>query len=82
MTFSGSTKGDPEYVGDGNVKVCLQHFEGGKWVKKFCRAVKADGAYELGFKPGPNADGKYRAWSGMGPAYADSWSKTKKLTVT
>jgi hypothetical protein len=81
VTFSGDTKGDPTFLDDATVKVCLQHLEGGSWAKKFCKPVEADGHYTLTFKPGANADGKYRAWSGMGPAYANSWSATRKLVV-
>jgi hypothetical protein len=83
VTFSGSTHGDPTFLDDAPkpVQVCLQHYEAGKWAKKFCDPVDSNGNYSLSFKPGANADGKYRTWSGMGPAYADSWSKTKKLVV-
>jgi hypothetical protein len=81
VTFSGDTKGDPAFLDPATVKVCLQHLEGGTWAKKFCKPVQANAHFTLTFKPGPNADGKYRAWSGMGPAYANSWSPTRKLVV-
>jgi hypothetical protein len=85
VTFSGKVGGNPAYLDDGTqtAKACLQKLEGGTWRKRFCDAINTvNGNYSLSFKPGVNAGGKYRVFSGMGPAYANSWSKVKKLTVT
>lgn len=82
VKFSGNVNGNPDFLDDASVKVCLQRLQSGKWGKLFCRAIEPNGDYLLTFKPGPNADGKYRVFSGMGPAYADSWSRVKTLTVT
>jgi hypothetical protein len=81
VTFSGNVKGDPTYLDDAAVKACLQRLEAGKWSRLFCKPIDPNGDYTLTFKPGPGADGKYRVFSGMGPAYADSWSRIKKLVV-
>ena len=85
VTFSGKVGGNPSYLDDGTqtAKACLQKLEGGTWGKRFCKPINTlNGNYSLQFKPGVNADGKYRVFSGMGPAYANSWSRTKKLTIT
>ncbi len=81
VKFSGNLNSDPSYLDDAAVTACLQRLEAGKWGKLFCRPIDPNGDYTLTFKPGPGADGKYRVFSGMGPAYADSWSKVKKLVV-
>jgi hypothetical protein len=82
VKFSGNVNGNPEFLDDASVKVCLQRLEGGTWRKLFCSAIEPNGDYLLTLKsPGAKADGKYRVFSGMGPAYADSWSPTKKLVV-
>jgi hypothetical protein len=81
VKFDGKVQGNPDFLDDAPVKVCLQRLEGGNWKKLLCRSLAANGGYTLSFKPGANADGKYRVFSGMGPAYADSWSRTKKLVV-
>jgi hypothetical protein len=78
VKFTGALGGDPAFLG--GVKACLQRLTG-KWGSLKCVTVDASGAYLLKFQPGSSADGKYRVWSGMGPAYADSWSRAKKLTV-
>ena len=78
VKFSGKLGGDPAYFG--GVQACLQKLTG-TWKTIKCTPVEPTGDYLVSFKPGSAADGKYRIWSGMGPAYADSWSKTKKLTV-
>ena len=84
VTFSGKVGGNATYLDDSGqvAKACLQKLEGGTWRKRFCETINiVNGNYSLTFKPGSNAGGKYRVFSGMGPAYAASWSKTKKLTI-
>ena len=85
VTFSGKVGGNPSYLDDGAhpANACLQKLEGGSWSKRFCKPINTlTGNYSLTFQPGSNAGGKYRVFSGMGPAYADSWSRTKKLVIT
>jgi hypothetical protein len=78
VKFTGTLGGDVSYLG--GVQACLQKLTG-TWKTFKCTTVAADASYLLSFRPASADDGKYRVWSGMGPAYADSWSKAKKLTV-
>ena len=78
VKFSGKLGGNATYLS--GVQACLQKLTG-TWKTIKCTSAADDASYHVGFKPGPAADGKYRIWSGMGPAHADSWSKAKKLTV-
>ena len=84
VKFTGKVGGNPAYLDDSGsmAKACLQRKQGTGWSKLVCKPLEASGEYSLTFKPGQNASGKYRVFSGMGPAYADSWSATKKLVVT
>jgi hypothetical protein len=43
--------------------------------------IRDDASYVLRLKPGAKADGKYRVYSGLGPAYADSRSRPVKITI-
>lgn len=79
VTFTGTLGGDPALLT--GVQACLQRLAG-SWGSLKCVDVDANGSYLLKFSPGTSADGKYRVYSGMGQAYADSWSRTKTLTVT
>ena len=72
----------PPISGAEPVKACLQRQTGTKWSSNIkCAFVNSDGTYLIKHKPGVDQDGKYRIESGMGPAYADSWSKTKTITI-
>jgi hypothetical protein len=78
VKFVGQVNADPTLVA--GLPICWQRFDTA-WGGGACAPIADDGSYLLKFPPGANADGKYRVWSGMGPAYADSWTKTKTLTV-
>lgn len=78
VKFTGTLGGDPTFFT--GVQACLQRLNG-SWGSLKCIAVDASGSYLLKFTPGTSASGKYRVYSGMGPAYGDSWSRTKTLTV-
>lgn len=79
VKFTGTLGGDPTlFTG---VQACLQRLDG-KWGSLKCVDVDAAGGYLLKFAPGAAGSGKYRVFSGMGPAYGDSWSRAKTLTVT
>jgi hypothetical protein len=80
VKFSGKLGGDPLLLS--GVQVCLQKVTNGAWKSPKCGAANADGTYLIKLQLGAAADGKYRTWSGMGPAYGDSWSKPKKMTTT
>ena len=78
VKFTGTLGGDPAFFS--GVQACLQRLDG-KWGSLKCVDVDAAGAYLLKFAPGAAGSGKYRVFSGMGPAYGDSWSRSKTLTV-
>ena len=78
VKFTGIPGGNAAFFG--GVPARLQRLAG-KWGSLKCGSVDASGTYLLEFQPGRSASGKYRVWSGMGPAYGDSWSRTKTLTV-
>lgn len=78
VKFTGTLGGDPAFFS--SVQACLQRLDG-KWGSLKCVDVDASGAYLLKFAPGAAGSGKYRVFSGMGPAYGDSWSRSKTLTV-
>ena len=82
VRFTGQVSADPAYLDDSGsmAKICLQRLTA-KWGSLKCVAINPDGSYLLKFQPGASADGKYRVFSGMGPAYGDSWLRTKTLTV-
>lgn len=81
LKFTGKLLGtNPAYLA--GVNVYLQRLQGGTWGSiKAATLDEATGEYSVNFKPSATADGKYRIFSGMGPAYADSWSKAKSITV-
>jgi hypothetical protein len=86
IKYSGKLGGDPAFfqppASDPAVKACLQRLVGGTWSGSIkCVTVEANGTYLLKHKPGADQDGKYRIFSGMGPYYADSWSKAKNIKV-
>jgi hypothetical protein len=84
LRFRGQLPGDPTFyqqpIAEETVKVCLQRLTGGVWAGSIkCEPVNVDGSYVIRHTPGATA--KYRVFSGMGPAFADSWSKAKRITV-
>ncbi|MFL6288025.1 MAG: hypothetical protein ACJ73L_06465 [Actinomycetes bacterium] len=80
VSFSGTLGGDSSLLA--GVQVCLQKLIGGAWKSRFCTVAEPDATYLIKQQLGATADGRYRTWSGMGPAYGDSWSKPKKMTTT
>ena len=84
IKYSGALPGDPTLyqppTTDPATKVCLQRFSG-SWSSIKCATVNTDGTYLIKHQPGADQDGKYRIYSGMGSAYANSWSKSKTITV-
>ena len=84
LRYSGTLPGDPTFyqpplAGAEAVKVCLRRAGSPQNIK--CSAVAADGSYLIKHTPGPDQDGKYRVFSGMGPAYADSVSRNLRIRV-
>lgn len=71
----------PPVSGSEPVPFCLQRLSGGNWSTIKCVPVNNDGTYLITHSPGADQDGKYRVFSGMGPAYADSWSRSLGIRV-
>ncbi|HVQ19097.1 MAG TPA: hypothetical protein VMT27_08705 [Actinomycetes bacterium] len=85
LRYSGKLGGTAAYFqppySDPTTKACLQRLSGGKWGTLKCSSVNTDGSYVVKHSPGADQDGKYRIYSGMGPAYATSWSRSLTITV-
>lgn len=84
IKYTGTLGGTPEYfqtpIADETVKACLQRLSG-SWKTIKCVPVNANATFLIKHEPGVDQDGKYRIYSGMGPAYADSWSRARSITV-
>jgi len=84
LRYSGTLPGDPSFyqepLAEGTiVKVCLRRAGNTQNIK--CSTVNAQGEYLIKHTPGADQDGKYRVFSGMGPAYADSVSRNLRIRI-
>ena len=79
LTFRGQVKARPSLVK--GLPICWQSTADGSWGGGSCGVIRADGSYVLRLKPGAAADGKYRVRSGLGEYYADSMSRSVKITI-
>jgi hypothetical protein len=79
LTFRGQVKARPALVR--GLPICWQSTAGGSWGGGSCGVIRDDGSYVLRLKPGAKADGKYRVRSGLGEYYADSKSRSVKITI-
>lgn len=80
LTFRGKVEANPVTVA--GLPICWQSTASGSWGGGNCNAkIRLDGTYVIRLTPGPDADGRYRVYSGLGTYYADSRSKPVKITV-
>lgn len=86
LTFKGklpAVAGFPTYYTDNNVPAQVERLVGGVWtpVGGASQRANATGNYTISFTPAANADGKYRVFSGLGSAYADSFTPPKRIVI-